>query len=272
MLCASCGSETTSPPPDDAELEAAYGAWYRPEDGRFSGPGDRLLGWLRGRLGIRLDRIAPSGAILDVGSGDGRLLDALGARGRAATGLERHSSREDVRDSDLAEVEERWAGIVFWHSLEHLRGAGAALERAAGLLEPRGVVVIAMPNAGSLQAHVFGDRWLALDLPRHLVHVPAPALLARLEGLGLAIERVSYLRGGQVVFGWLHGIVGSLPGGLNLYDAIRRPEAQQARVSPGRRAATVAAAALAMPFAVAGALVEAGLRRGGSVYVEARSG
>ena len=84
-----------------------------------------------------------------------------------------------------------------------------------------------MPNPDSLQARAFGDRWLHLDLPLHLVHVPAPALLARLRALGLRVERVSYLRGGQVVFGWLHGIVGLLPGHPDLYDAIRRPEARR---------------------------------------------
>lgn len=68
---------------------------------------------------------------------------------------------------------------------------------------------------------------MALDLPRHLVHLPSAALIDRLRSLGLAVERISYWRGGQVVFGWLHGLVGMLPGHPDLYDAIRRPEAQQ---------------------------------------------
>ena len=123
-------------------------------------------------------------------------------------GSSAESDRADVRADELAELEDRYAAVVLWHSLEHLRDAGAELGRAVGLLEPGGVIVIAMPNPASLQARVFGDRWLHLDLPRHLVHVPAPALLARLRALGAPVERVSYLRGGQVVFGWLHGIVG----------------------------------------------------------------
>ena len=124
----------------------------------------------------------------------------------------------------------------------------------------------------SLQARAFGDRWLHLDLPLHLVHVPAPALLARLRALGTRVERVSYLRGGQVVFGWLHGLVGLLPGHPDLYDAIRRPDARRRPMSGGRRLATLAAAAVALVPAAACALVEAGLRRGGTVYVEARRG
>ena len=121
---------------------------------------------------------------------------------------------------------------------------------------------------------MFGDRWFALDLPRHLVHVPAPALLARLRvARPAAVQRVSYLRGGQVVFGWLHGLVGALPCHPDLYDAIRRPEARAradvargggCRRSPRRRwrSRSPRSAPGWRPL----------LRRGGTVYVEARHG
>ena len=270
--CGRCGARTTWPVPTDEELERAYGSWYRPERGRFSGIGDRLLRRLRGRTARRLDEIAPPGPVLDVGAGDGALLDALGAVGRPAVGLERHSAREDVREAEIGEVGEQWAAIVFWHSLEHLRGAGAAVDQAARLLEPGGVMLVAMPNAASLQARVFGDRWFALDLPRHLVHVPADTLLARLLALGLRPTRVSHLRGGQVLFGWLHGILGSLPSHPDLYDAIRRPDARRRPLSRGRRMMTLAIAVLALPLAAACTGVEVALRRGGTIYVEARRG
>lgn len=132
------------------------------------------------------------------------------------------------------------------------------------------MLVIALPNPESLQAALFGDRWLALDLPRHLVHVPASALLRRLAERGLRIDRVSYLRGGQVAFGWLHGFVGLLPGRLDLYNAIRRPEARREPLSGPRRVAALTVGALLLPAAGASAGAEAALRRGGTVYVEAR--
>jgi SAM-dependent methyltransferase len=269
-LCPHCGAATTDPWPDAAALERAYAGWYRPASGRFAGPGDRLLRRTRGQLAGRLARIAPPGTVLDVGAGEGVLLDALRARGRKAIGLERVSTRADVHALDLEELDERFAAIVFWHSLEHLPAPSRALRRAAELLLPRGVMVIALPNAGSLQAKVFGDDWLALDLPRHLVHLPADALLARLSALGLQVERVSHLRGGQVVFGWLHGLVGMLPRVPDLYDALRRPAARQQAVDSRGRAVALAAAAVMLPAALALAGLEAALRRGGSIYVEAR--
>lgn len=265
-----CGAATTDPWPTDEELARAYGGAYRPESGRFAGVGDLLLRRTRGLLARRLDAIAPPGAVLDVGAGDGALLDALAAAGREATGLERRSTRPDVRETPLEEIGGEWAAVVLWHSLEHLRAPGEALRHAARLLAPRGVLIVAMPNAGSVQARVFGDRWFALDLPRHLLHLPASALLERLDELGLARERVSFVRGGQSVFGWLHGLVGSLPGRPDLYDAVRRPEARSKPLGPGQRAATLAAACALLPAAALAAALEALARRGGTVYVEAR--
>jgi hypothetical protein len=270
VLCAGCGAANTDPWPTDAELNAAYGSWYRPSSGRFSGPGDAILRRTRGRLARRLDRIAPPGPVLDVGAGDGALLDALAARGRSATGSERETDRSDVRVGGLADIGGEWAAIVFWHSLEHLPDAGEELERAAGLLASRGVLVIAMPNADSLQARVFAERWLALDIPRHLVHLPARALVARVQALGLGVERISYWRGGQVIFGWLHGIVGMLPSHPDLYDAIRRPEARSRPRSGPPRPLVLAAAALCAPLATLAAAAEVTACRGGTVYVECR--
>jgi SAM-dependent methyltransferase len=268
--CAVCGVATTHPWPDDETLAGAYGSWYRPDTGRFAGPGDRLLRRTRGLLARRLDELAPAGKVLDVGAGDGALLDALHAQGRQAIGLERASTRPDVIAGEVSELDEPFAAIVFWHSLEHLRTPCAALARAAQLLVPDGWLVIAVPNAGSLQAWVFGERWFALDIPRHLVHIPAGALIRRLTELGLRIERVSHLRGGQGAFGWLHGFVGWLPGRPDLYDVIRRPEARRTPLTSRRRVALLLAAVALLPLAVVMSAAEAALRRGGTVYVEAR--
>lgn len=270
--CPSCGAATTDPWPDEVTLDAAYAGWYRPDGARFAGIGDALLRRTRGRLARRLDAIAPSGRVLDVGAGDGTLIDALRRIGRDAVGLERTSTRPDVLAREIEDVEGGFAAIVMWHSLEHLRRPGAALAPAAALLAPGGVLVVALPNSDSLQARVFGDRWLALDLPRHLVHVGADTVLERLRSVGLRVEHVSHVRGGQGAFGWLHGLVDSALGGASLYDALRRPAARAKPLGRVRRGAILAAAVALLPVAVAAAGVEVALRRGGSVYVEARHG
>ena len=170
--------------------------------------------------------------MLDVGAGDGTLIDALRARGREATGIERKPTRADLSDEPLAEVKGEWAAVVFWHSLEHLPDPGEAIRQAARLLLPGGVVVIAVPNTDSLQARLFGDRWLHLDMPRHLVHLSTRSLLSGLPNGGFRVEHTSFVRGGQILIGWLQGLVGLLPGQPDLYQALRREA--RARGRPAR--------------------------------------
>ena len=270
LVCSVCGVANTYPFPTADELDAEYSTWYRPDSGRFVGAGDRLLKRSRGQLARRLNEIAPPGPVLDVGAGDGALLDALHARGRRATGLERKATRPDMRSGTLGEFEGPYAAIVFWHSLEHLPNPGQELARATTLLEPGGVLVVAVPNSDSLQAKLFGDRWLALDIPRHLTHISSRALIQKAEELALRVERISYWRGGQVMFGWLHGLVLMLPGHRNLYDAIRRPEARSEPQSGVARLQTLAAGVALAPIAALSFALEVALGRGGTVYMEAR--
>ena len=270
IRCARCGVATTSPWPSDEQLSEAYADWYRPTSGRFSGLGDKVIRRTRSALADRLHRILPPGPVLDVGAGDGTLVEAFVRHGREAVGLEPYASGPHIRNAEVEDVDGTWSAVIFWHSLEHLRQPSRALSHAATLLSPGGTLIIAVPNATSMQARAFGDRWLALDLPRHLVHLSPPALLAKIEALGLRVERVSYMRGGQVVFGWVHGFVGKLPGHPDLYDAIRRGAARQAAQSPALRLYALGAAVAALPFALAATVVEVTARSGGTIYIEAR--
>ncbi len=272
IRCRRCGVATTSPWPSDEQLSAAYAVWYRPESGRFSGLGDKILARTRSALAAKLSKILPPGPVLDVGAGDGTLVTAFRRKGRDATGVDPYAppGNPHIRAADLADMTGTWSAVIFWHSLEHLRQPAGALRHAASLVAPGGMIVVAVPNAASLQARLFGDQWLALDLPRHLVHITPPALLSQLEHLGFTIERVSYLRGGQVLFGWLHGLVRRLPGNPDLYDAIRRPEARQAAQRPAFRRYALAAGLLALPAGLVGTAIELATGSGGSVYVQAR--
>jgi hypothetical protein len=135
---------------------------------------------------------------------------------------------------------------------------------------PGGVIVIAVPNVTSPQARLFGDDWLALDIPRHLVHLSHRALVSGLEKAGFEVTRTSPAKGGQVVFGWLYGLVRKLPGRLDLYDALRRPEARSAPMTGGQRLAALGLATLMLPLALAGAAFEYATGHSGTAYVEAR--
>ena len=217
----------------------------------------------------------PAGPVLDVGCGDGALLDALRARGRDAVGLERAAVRADVRAQELTEFTGAGRGVGRGRLLALARApARSPGPRSTGprsCSRPAGWWWSRYPTGPAGRLGGSGARWFALDLPRHLVHVPAAALLDALRARGLRIERVSYWRGGQVMFGWLQGLVGSLPGRPDLYDAIRVPAAQRRRLSgrsPAQRYWLPAWRWRPLPRVLAASEVAA--RAGGTVYVEAR--
>ena len=268
--CPECGASTTDPRPDATALDEAYGDWYWPETGnRFSLVGDALLRRSRASMAARIDEVAPPGPILDVGAGEGTLIDALATRGRKVAGIDRQSGHPEVEEAELSSLEGPYSAIVFWHSLEHLPEPGEAIGQAARLLGTGGVVFIAVPNIGSRQAAAFGDDWLHLDLPRHLNHQTLSSLRSGLEARGFVVGQVSGTRGGQVVIGWLDGLVAKLPGRLSLYQSLRRKSARRIEVSPAKRTAAIAAGMILLPVAAFCAAIEIVTGRSGTVYLEA---
>lgn len=121
------------------------------------------------------------GRLLDVGCGRGDLLAVLqdegwqafgvepsqqGAAAARARGIQVRCSRFEEHDDD-----EQYDVVVFSGVLEHLHDPLDSLRRARRVLSPGGLVaVLYVPLLDSPQARAFGSRWVALDLPRHLVH------------------------------------------------------------------------------------------------------
>lgn len=265
--CSNCGVGLTVPYPTSAQLDQAYGTWYRPDSGRFVGLGDLTIATFRARIAHWVHHISPDGPVLDVGAGSGAMLDSFRRLGRPALGLERRSDRPDVRECQISDCGCGWAAIIMWHSLEHLPNPRQSLTDAALRLRSEGVLVIAIPNAASFQRRLFGSSWFHLDLPRHLTHLSEHQLVGALKEESLTVLKVSHVRGGQVLFGWLQGLVACLPGHPNLYQALRRVPAREAAE---RTLPALAAAALVAPLAMLCAVLEIVFRRGGTICVVAR--
>ena len=77
--------------------------------------------------------------------------------------------------------------ILFSHSLEHLFSPFDALGRVRRLLKPDGMIVIAVPNADSLEARLLSQSWFPCDPPRHLYHFGKAALTRLLERAGFRV-------------------------------------------------------------------------------------
>lgn len=210
LECPACRYGITVPQLSGAELDPFYAESYYADFYEHGGGGAvGLLGRIRRILGergaehrqsnppYRLDGVAP-GKVLEVGCGAGELLAGLAARGWDTYGIDPSAAAVAAAARRGAAVHEGtledqpWPDgdfdlIVFQHSLEHIPDPLDALARAERLLDRRGRIIVDVPNWATWQRRLFGNRWFALDLPRHLQHFSPRALerLAARESLAV---------------------------------------------------------------------------------------
>jgi SAM-dependent methyltransferase len=205
VICGRCGSGRTLPPVPSSELGGLYSGAYSPHALPRAGPArvaaTALFRWRYWRALRRRPYRAlmerPGGRLLDVGSGRGDLGLVLGERGWSVTGLEpSREACEEARARGLASVcgtlesfdgalDGGYDAVVFQHSLEHVAEPAEDLGRARDLLAPGGLLIVSLPNFGSLQARRFRADWFHLDLPRHRSHFTA-------RGLDLLLRRSGF--------------------------------------------------------------------------------
>lgn len=207
--CPYCASYFISPRLSLRELGIYYPDHYYPYLELKQG---NLSGRIKERLSIRKQlrlvkkyRNKP-GKALDVGCGNGAFLLALKNAGWQVWGTEINPALvERLRSKginmflgDLSEIDfayHRFDLITFWDVLEHLSSPRTALQIAARLASPDGILMISIPNPESLEATLFGPYWAGWDIPRHLWLAPIPVLGRMLEEVGWSIRSIVYGRG-----------------------------------------------------------------------------
>jgi SAM-dependent methyltransferase len=214
--------------------------------------------------------------VLDVGAGRGRLVAMLREGGVDARGIEPSARSLELARAAGVALERRDVfahedsgldGVVFWHVLEHLDDPGAALLRSRSWLRPGGLLLVGVPNIGSLQAAIGGAGWLHLDAPRHRVHFTVDGAQRLLASSGFEPLRVHHWVLEQNVHGmWIALLVrlGMRPGFP--FHFLKRNIDATAR--------DLALTAVGIPLIPVAAGVEAGAalaRRGGTVAVVARA-
>jgi SAM-dependent methyltransferase len=150
------------------------------------------------RVAMVRDRVA-SGHLIEVGAGTGAFAVTAQEAGFDVSAIEmdenccRYLNEQGIRtvcsDDPVAALAAlpRARVVAMWHVLEHLSNPAEVLECIAGKLEPGGILAIGVPNVRSLQFRLLGSRWPHIDAPRHLCLMPADALVARGQELGMSL-------------------------------------------------------------------------------------
>lgn len=124
--------------------------------------------------------------LLDIGCGDGVLLEVAQQAGIQSVGTEiSHTLNHLVRDrlgenaivsSDLNKLQESYDVITLINVLEHARAPDKLLKAANRLLKPDGILVVHVPNFGGLPARLYGAKWRHIEPLEHLYYFTGQTL------------------------------------------------------------------------------------------------
>jgi SAM-dependent methyltransferase len=134
------------------------------------------------------------GRILDIGCGTGAFLEVMKDAGWSVQGLEPDDSARNIAkdrgvpvfpSKELFNINERFDAITMWHVMEHVHDLHPYVAQIRSILQPGGVLLVAVPNYTSGDASTYGAYWAAYDVPRHLYHFSPLSMkkLVNLHGL-----------------------------------------------------------------------------------------
>jgi 2-polyprenyl-3-methyl-5-hydroxy-6-metoxy-1,4-benzoquinol methylase len=217
VRCRACGVVRLNPRPDVSELDRIYPPNYYAynllSDGTDGTLGftDRLkMRMYQRRLEGLVDRLGKQGTIriLDIGCADGRLLDwyresSVGHRlethgiemsEAAAAAAARRGHRVVIgRFEADRELEPGTFDLMLaYHVIEHVDDPKEFARRAAELLAPAGMFVVATPNWDSVDVHRFREHWGGNHFPRHWTLYDERTMSQLAQSVGLRLERVEY--------------------------------------------------------------------------------
>ena len=121
----------------------------------------------------------PRGRVLDVGCGDGQILQFMQNLGWTAEGVDfdpiavENARQKGLRVhagtlQSLAAPSDSFDALILSHVIEHVHEPGELLRECHRLLKPNGRLIILTPNAASWGHRKFQNCWRDLEPPRHL--------------------------------------------------------------------------------------------------------
>lgn len=214
VKCQVCGLVYQNPRPTLAEMSAHYPDDYlsyqsvRNQESMSAITRYAYRQGMEKRRRLITDHIK-KGTVLDIGSATGEFLAAMKELpGWEVVGIEpgrkvaEYSQKEfgirvfvgNLEDYQFAP--DSFEAITLWDVLEHLHDPSASLQTIHTMIKSNGVLVIRLPNAGSLDAKIFDDTWIGYDAPRHTYLFSIATLTRMLEKNGFKVISAHYNIGG----------------------------------------------------------------------------
>jgi SAM-dependent methyltransferase len=136
--------------------------------------------------------------VLDVGCGDGTLLNQLAKCGfKDLVGIDPFIESDAITSYGvpigrrrLADIRETFDLIMFHHSFEHVLSPRDELLSAHLRLRDEGRCLIRIPTPSSEAWEVYGTNWVQLDAPRHLTLISRSGMKTLAEQCGFSVVSI----------------------------------------------------------------------------------
>ncbi|MHB8171592.1 MAG: class I SAM-dependent methyltransferase [Thermincolia bacterium] len=214
VKCRTCGLMRTNPRPTPETIGFYYPEDYGPyqstrvEVVKISGEPRPIWKRLVKRI-VQFNTdclpLLPKGRMLEVGCASGSFLHRMSGEGWEVEGVEFSAKAASLARSlgykvhagsleTAPEPDHPYDLVTGWMVLEHLHDPILVLRKLYRWTKPGGWLVVSVPNAESLEAHIFKDCWYALQLPTHLYHYTPRTLEMILAKGGWRIKRIFHQR------------------------------------------------------------------------------
>jgi SAM-dependent methyltransferase len=194
--CAACGGIFLSPRPFADAMRKYYDEFYAADENAVSKRQERRAQRHFGRL---MRYSGKPGRILEIGAGDGYLLNEAKKGGWQVEGLELSQPRVqrakewfgiDLQCADLQQAQlipGSFDAVVMFQLIEHVHDPRGLLTRVNSLLRPGGVMMLSTPNVLAYSRKRRDvDSW---RIPRHLFFFTPRTLVRTVERCGFDVLR-----------------------------------------------------------------------------------
>ena len=202
--CTKCGFKATNPRPDAAEIGQYYQSdQYISHSDTKQGLVSQLYHTVR-KITVQqkvklINQLQPQkGSLLDIGCGQGYFLEASKSAGWRVEGVEpdsyaraQASERNHIKVvSSISDLADNTSVAVtsMWHVLEHVHTLQSTLSWIRDHTQPKGYLIVAVPNYQSWDANYYKQYWAAFDVPRHLYHFGPDQMKGLLKRNGFTVK------------------------------------------------------------------------------------